>query len=225
MTYQALRLQLAGPIARIVLARPDAANRVDDRLLRELAEAAAATADADGVVLAVLEAEGADFCRGWEESTRSRLLQAPPDDALVDPFGCLADLPCPALAAVHGRAGGAGLELPLAADIRVCADDAVFSLPEVGYGHLPLAGGSQRLPRVVGRGPAAARPRPPRRAARGPAAAVPLLGETLDAEAALRAGLVSRVFPRDQLAAQTQALAERLASRGPLALRHAKKPG
>ena len=65
MTYQALRLQLAGPIARIVLARPDAANRVDDRLLRELAEATAAIAEAEGVVLALLEAEGADFCRGW----------------------------------------------------------------------------------------------------------------------------------------------------------------
>jgi len=208
MTYQALRLQLAGPIARIVLARPDAANRVDDRLLRELAEATAAIAEAEGVVLALLEAEGADFCRGWEESTRSRLLQAPPDDALVDPFGCLADLPCPVLAAVQGQARSAGLELALAADIRLCADDAVFSLPEVGYGHLPLAGGSQRLPRVVGR---------------GPAAAVLLLGETLDAEAALRAGLVSRVFPRDQLAAQTQALAERIASRGPIALRYAKE--
>src|SRR3972149_4006760 len=172
MTYQALRLQLAGPIARIVLARPDAANRVDDRLLRERAEAAAAIADSEGVVLAVLEAEGADFCRGWEESTRSRLLQAPPDDALVDPFGCLADLPCPVLAAVQGQGRSAGLELALAADIRLCADDAVFSLPEVGYGHLPLAGGSQRLPRVVGR---------------GPAAAVLLLGQTLDAEAAPRA--------------------------------------
>src|SRR3972149_1693798 len=78
MTYQALRLQLAGPIARIVLARPAAANRVDDRLLRELAEATAAIAEAEGVVLALLEAEGADFCRGWEESTRSRPLPPPP---------------------------------------------------------------------------------------------------------------------------------------------------
>ena len=208
MSYQTIRLDVTGPIARIVLARPAAANRVDARLLRELADAAAAIAEAEAVVVTVLEAEGADFCRGWEDATRDDLLHKPPSDAAFDPFGCLAALPCPVLAAVQGEARSAGLELALAADMRLCADDARFSLPEVYYGHLPLAGGSQRLPRVAGR---------------GVAAAVLLLGETLDAEAALRAGLVSRVFPRADLAAQTQALAERIAARGPIALRYAKE--
>ena len=208
MSYQTIRLDVTGPIARIVLARPEAANRVDARLLPELADAAAAIAEAEAVVVTVLEAEGADFCRGWDDATRDDLLHRSASDAAFDPFGCLAALPCPVLAAVQGEARSAGLEIALAADLRVCADDARFSLPEVYYGHLPLAGGSQRLPRVAGR---------------GVAAAVLLLGETLDAEAALRAGLVSRVFPRADLSAQTQALAERIAARGPIALRYAKE--
>src|SRR3972149_4042515 len=184
MSYQTIRLDVAGPIARIVLARPEAANRVDARLLRELADAAAAIAAAEAVAVTVLEAEGADFCRGWEDATRDDLLHKPPSDAAFDPFGCLAALPCPVLAAVQGEARSAGLELALAADLRVCADDARFSLPEVYYGHLPLAGGSQRLPRVAGR---------------GVAAAVLLLGETLHADAAPRAGPATPPHPPQRL--------------------------
>src|SRR3990172_2262043 len=103
MSYQTIRLDVTGPIARIVLARPAAANRVDARLLRELADAAAAIAEAEAVVVTVLEAEGADFCRGWEDATRDDLLHKPPSDAAFDPFGCLAALPCPVLAAVQGE--------------------------------------------------------------------------------------------------------------------------
>ncbi len=209
MSYRTLRLETAGTIARIVLARPETANRVDGRLLRELADATAAIADAAGVIITLLEAEGQDFCRGWEDATRSQRRQASGTDAVaIDPFGCLAALPCPVLAVIQGEARSAGLELALAADLRVCSDDARFSLPEVEQGYLPLAGGSQRLPRLIGR---------------AAAAAILLLGETLDAEAALRAGLVSRLYPRDQLADQAKALAERIASRGPIALRYAKE--
>jgi enoyl-CoA hydratase/carnithine racemase len=205
MTYQALRLDIEGPIARIVLSRPEAANRVDERLLQELDEAAGAIADAPEVAVALLQAEGDDFSRGWEDALRSKLLRS---FDVVDPFGCIAALACPVIAAVQGKARSAGLELALAADVRVCADDASFSLPEVGYGHLPLAGGSQRLARVAGR---------------TATTSVLLLGEALDAAAALRCGLVSRVFRRADLSAQARALAERIAGRGPIALRYAKE--
>lgn len=207
MTDRALRLEILPPIARIRLCRPEVANRVDAAFLRQLAEAAQAIAAAEEVAVTLIEAEGADFCRGWEDATRSELLRRPPSEE-PDPFGCVAALPCPVVAAVQGEARSAGLELALAADVRVCSDDARFSLPEVAYGHLPLAGGSQRLPRVAGR---------------TAAAAVLLLGEALDAAAALRYGLVSRVFPHAQLAAETEALLQRVAARGPIALRYAKE--
>jgi enoyl-CoA hydratase/carnithine racemase len=81
-------------------------------------------------------------------------------------------------------------------------------MPEVSQGTLPLAGGSQRLPRVVGR---------------AVAASMLLLGDELDAQAAYRAGLVSRVFPAAVLASEAESLAQRIAAHGPLALRYAKE--
>jgi len=112
------------------------------------------------------------------------------------------------MAVVQGGTISAGLELALAADLRVCGEDARFALPDVEEGRLPLAGGSQRLPRIVGR---------------SRAAAMLLLAEELDAPGALQAGLVSRVFPRNTLGAEAEALAQRIASRGPIALRYAKE--
>ena len=102
----------------------------------------------------------------------------------------------------------AGLELALCADVRIAADNARFSLPELAQGLLPLAGGSQRLTRIAGR---------------GAAASMLLLGEELDAPSALRCGLVSRIVPAKDLLAEAEALASRVAERGPIALRYAKE--
>jgi enoyl-CoA hydratase/carnithine racemase len=154
--------------------------------------------------LVVVESEGPDFCLGWDPAA----LQELAGTGQVDPFGCLAGLACPLLAVVQGRAIGAGLELALAADLRVCSDDARFALPDVAAGRLPMAGGSQRLPRIIGR---------------SRAAAMLLLAEEMDAAAALRAGLVSRVFSREALGVEADAMAQRIASRGPIALRYAKE--
>jgi enoyl-CoA hydratase len=208
MDYHSLRLTLDAPIARITLARPDDANRIDARLLRELAEAAATIAATDAIALTVLDAGGPDFCLGWDAATRDELLTSQGSPETLDPFGCLANLACPLLAVVQGRAFSAGLELALAADVRVCSDDARFALPEVGDGLLPLAGGSQRLPRIVGR---------------SRAAPMLLLGDELDAGSALSAGLVSRVFPRATSADDANGLTKRIAAQGPIALRYAKE--
>lgn len=204
LDYETLRVDVAGAIARITLGRAAAGNRVGTRLLSELRDATERFGANDGVALVLLEGDGDDFCVGWEEEARAELLAS----STVDPFGCLAALACPVLVAVQGRAHSAGLELALAADIRVCGSDARFALPEVGQGLLPLAGGGQRLPRIVGR---------------SRATAMLLLGDELDAEAAYSAGLVSRVVAPDRLRAEAQALAERIASRGPLGLRYAKQ--
>ncbi len=165
-------------------------------------------AGTEGVSLVLLDADGPDFSLGWDSATRDELQVELKDGSFADPFSCLADLACPVLAVVKGRAHGAGLELALAADIRVCSEDASLALPELEDGRLPLAGGSQRLPRIVGR---------------SRAASMLLLAEALDAEAALAAGLVSRVFADAGLSAEATALAHRIASRGPIALRYAKE--
>ena len=206
MSYQNLRVAVEGAIARIPLSRPDAANRIDQRSLREIADAAQEIAEDGSVVLTLVTADGADFCTGWDDATRDAL--ARPDNGDFDPFGCLAMLPGPVLVALQGNVKGAGLELALACDIRIASENARFSLPDVVQGGLPLAGGSQRLPRLAGR---------------SVASSMLLLGDELDAEAAYRAGIVSRVFPASSLVQEAETLALRIAANGPLGLRYAKE--
>lgn len=205
MEYQTLRLSLEGPVGRISLARPDTANRLDLRALQELADACEVIARAEGVSLVLMSAEGADFCAGWDETARIQL-QAVED--YLDPFGCLAMLPMPVLAAPRGNVASAGLELVLACDLRVACDDARFSMQDVIKGNVPRAGATSRLPRIAGR---------------TVAAAMLLLGDELDAAAAYRCGLVSRVIPAPEFDAQVEALAKRIVANGPLALRYAKE--
>jgi enoyl-CoA hydratase/carnithine racemase len=202
--YRTLQLQIDGPVARITLTRPKTANRADGRLLRELALACETIAANEAVRVTFVTAKGPDFCAGWDITPQS----PPTADLPLDPFGCLAALPGPVVVALQGAVVSAGLELALACDLRVAAEDARFALPEVSQGTLPLAGGSQRLVRIAGR---------------AVATSMLLLGEELDAQAAYRAGLVSRVFPVADLASEAEALVAHIAAHGPLALRYAKE--
>jgi enoyl-CoA hydratase/carnithine racemase len=201
-------LEIAGRVARLVL-RGEGGNLIDRRTLNDIASACDRLSRDASISVLLLLGEGDDFCAGWQPGLRDELLSSHPDDpSTIDPFAPLAGLRQPVIVAVQGRASSAGLELALACDIRIAAQDARFAQPEPAEGLLPLAGGSQRLPRIAGR---------------GAALAMLLLGEELDAAGALRAGLVSRVVPRDSLRAEAGRLAERIASRGPLALGYAKE--
>ncbi len=110
----------------------------------------------------------------------------------------------PVIAAVNGVAAGGGCELALACHLRVAARGARFTLPETMLGLLPAYGGTQRLPRGVGR---------------GRALALMLAGESLAAEEALRCGLVNRVVAAEQLMPEAEALARAIATHAPLAIR------
>jgi len=113
----------------------------------------------------------------------------------------------PTIAAVNGFALGGGCELAMACDIRVASDNARFGLPELGLGILPGAGGTQRLPRIVGM---------------GRAKEIILAGEVLDARRALDYGLVSEVVPQADLMACARKWADKIMTRGPVAARLAK---
>lgn len=203
MEYQAIRLQRDGAIAAISLSRAGDGNRIDGRMLRELADACEALAADSSVRVVVFTAEGADFCAGWDKQTVGEGFDLKPD-----PFAPLADLPQPVICAVQGTAVSAGLELALACDVRICSTDARFALPETGHGRLPRGGGTQRLARAVGR---------------GTALAMVLAGEELDAEAAYRAGLVSKVCEVGNLGPAATAIARSIAAKGPIATRYAKE--
>jgi enoyl-CoA hydratase len=120
----------------------------------------------------------------------------------------LAALPMPTIAAIEGNALGGGLELALACDLRIASERARLGLPEVRLAVIPGAGGTQRLPRVVG----VARARE-----------LILTGKVLAAAEAERIGLVHEVVPAGEAAARASAIGEEIALRGPLAVREAKR--
>ncbi|HEY6379026.1 MAG TPA: enoyl-CoA hydratase-related protein [Candidatus Dormibacteraeota bacterium] len=120
----------------------------------------------------------------------------------------LAEYPKPTLAAVNGIALGGGCELAMGCDVRIAARSARFGQPEINLGIIPGWGGTQRLPRLIGQ---------------GRAALLLLLGEAIDAETALRWGLVSEVVDDAELPAAAAALAERLAAQPPLAVAATKR--
>jgi enoyl-CoA hydratase len=125
---------------------------------------------------------------------------------LRESFDTLEHAGKPVIAAVNGFALGGGCELAMACHVRIAADTAKFGQPEVGLGLIPGAGGTQRLPRLVGR---------------GRALDLILTGEMIDAAEAYRIGLVTRVVPATELASATAAYAAKLLSKGPVALSRA----
>lgn len=191
-----LKLNIDGPLATITLTE----DRVSEAFLRELRDACEAINDNPEVRVAVLTAEGDTFSSGWAEDAAQ--------GAHPSAFSCLETMGQPVICAINGAATSAGLELALACDVRIAAESATFALPETSQGGLPAAGGTQRLPRLVGR---------------GEALRLILLGEEIDAAEAHRIGLVSAVVPDGRLQDEANALATRMADRGPIALRYAKE--
>jgi enoyl-CoA hydratase len=111
----------------------------------------------------------------------------------------------PVVAAVNGFALGGGCELALACHVRVASENAKLGTPEVKLGVMCGYAGTQRLPRLVGR---------------GRALEILLTGEMVEAQEALRIGLVNRVVPREELLAESEALLRKMLANGPLSLRH-----
>lgn len=206
------------PVAVVTLNRPEAMNAIDLEMWQELIRVWTDFRDDPELRAAVLTgAGGKAFCAGADAKTRGDYY------AGMTPFqrreraerepglgGLTRNLSLwkPVIAAVNGHCLAGGLELALACDIRIASENATFGLPEVRFGIIPGAGGTQRLPRLI---------------SPGRALEIILTGEPVTAEEALRAGLVERVVkPGDLLPAAT-ALAEKICANGPLAVRAAKE--
>lgn len=214
MDYQTLRIARHGGFWRIVLDRPEAGNRLNARMAQEIAAACDEVRDDPEVRVVVLQGGGDTFCAGLEMTEIDTGRPAAPlvGDQGLSPAAAataaLAALECVLIAAIAGECQSAGLDLALACDLRIATEDAVFGYPEVLWGTLPEGGGTQRLPRIVGR---------------GKALEMLLTGESIGAAEAFRTGLVNRVVPREQLEAALQETVDVLLSRGPIALRYAKE--
>ncbi len=194
-------------IAWITLNRPEAMNAISDAVRAALPEAIArAEADDNVRVMAFIGAGERAFCAGADVTgfnTVASLVKMRQSRAHAHWISAFDRARKPMIAAIHGYCLGGGLEIALACDIRISAEDAKFGLPEVTRGTLPGAGGTQRLARMVGL---------------GRALDIALSGEHISADDALRMGLVSRVVPRAELMLAADALAKRIASHAPLSV-------
>jgi enoyl-CoA hydratase/carnithine racemase len=156
-----------------------------------------------------VSAEMAELCDqiSWDEEIRVVVFAF--DGDTKNPLAALiAGLKQPVIAAIRGDAAGFGLELAMACDIRIAADNAHFSLPQIKAGQLPSDGGTQRLPRLIGR---------------GKAMEMILTGEAIDAGEARRMGLIQRCVASDALMNTAMEMAHEMASKSPLSLRYAKE--
>ncbi len=198
-----------GKVAVLRVNRPEVRNALDLATVRELTAAIAALSADDSVGAIVITGAGdAVFVSGADiNDIRARRR----NDGLAainsTLFAAIDKCPKVTIAAVNGLALGGGCELALACDLRIAAAQAKFGQPEVGLGIIPGAGATQRLPRLVGL---------------GRAKHLILTGDAIDAPNALEWGLVSAVVPAAELMTHALALAERVLSRGPLAIRLAK---
>jgi enoyl-CoA hydratase len=202
-----------GAVLTLRLDRPAKRNALDAAMLRVLEQELRAAAT-DAAVRAVIVTGGDKvFAAGVDigefASTHAGVANAYAA-ALVRArcWETLARLPQPTIAAVAGYCLGGGCELALACDLRLAAESAVFGQPEIKLGLIPGAGGTQRLPRLIG-------------ATR--AKELIYLGDPIDAQEAHRLGLVNRVVPTERLLEEARAWARRLAEQAPLALAMAKR--
>jgi enoyl-CoA hydratase/3-hydroxypropionyl-coenzyme A dehydratase len=201
----------AAGVVRLTLNRPEKLNAVNLAMRDALWSAFEAFRDDPDARVLVLRGAGRAFCAGADLSefgTAPSYVEARRARRERDLWGLMLSLPKPLIAAVHGHALGAGLEMSLLCDLRVAAEDAEFGLPEVGLGYVPSAGGTQTLPRTI---------------APGVAMHMILSGDAIGAAEAYRLGLVHRVVPRDELDAAADGWAATLAARPPRALSYAKE--
>ncbi len=210
--FETIIYEKSGSIARITLNRPKALNAYNIRMRDELFEALGAIKDDAEVRVTLLQGAGEKaFCAG-ADLTEFLTAPAPVFARRArfdrDIWGRFINIDKPFIAALHGYVLGSGIEMSLCCDIRLCSEDARFGLPEVTLGIIPAAGGSQTLPRTIGR---------------SSALDILLSGRWLKADEALRLKLVNRVMPRRDLSGEAGLLAERLASLDPAALACAKQ--
>jgi len=210
--FETLIYEKSDSIAYVTLNRPQALNTYNIQMRDNLYQVLQAIRDDPEVRVAIFKGAGEKaFCAGAD---LSEFLTAPsPVIARQvrfgrDVWGLFLSIPQPLIAAVHGYVLGSGIEIALCCDIRIASEDARFGLPEVGLGIIPAAGGTQTLPRIIGR---------------GRALEMLLTNRWLTSAEAFQFGLVNRLVPKDKLLDTAGELAKKIASYDPKAVRNAKQ--
>jgi enoyl-CoA hydratase len=206
--YTTLSFSVSDRIARVTIERADKLNALNATVIRELGQVAEQLASDQAIAGAILTGSGTKaFVAGAdiaELSGQDPMAGRARSLAGQRVFRSLERCGKPVIAAVNGFALGGGCELAMACHLRVASETAKFGQPEVKLGIGPGYGGTVRLPRLVGR---------------GRALELLLTGAMIDAQEALRVGLVNRVVPADRLLAESESLMQTILANGPLAVR------
>jgi len=208
MTFDTLLFEVRDGVAFVTVNRPDKLNALNDQVVEELGQAAERIATDAAIRGAIVTGAGskafvagadiADLVSQGPFDGKARALRGQAVLRRLETCGK------PVFAAINGYALGGGCELAMACHLRVAADTAKFGQPEVKLGIAPGYGGTQRLPRLVGK---------------GVALQLILTGETIDAAEAHRIGLVNKVVPAATLLAESEKLLRGILAHGPLAVR------
>ncbi len=211
MRFTTLNFEQKNGIGLLTINRPEALNALRSDLLSELDHFCQQIIQTELRCLIITGSGNKAFVAGADIKEMQQLT---PEQAKVfaqngqRTFDRIADLPFTSIAAVNGFALGGGCELSLACDIRFASDNAKFGQPEVNLGVIPGFGGTQRLPRLIGK---------------GLANELLFSGNIIDAEEAQRIGLINRIFPQESLLDECRKLAATICSRSPAAVRLCKE--
>ncbi len=200
MSYATIIYTKKDHVAHITLNRPEVNNIINQQLAQEVEDACCQVNQDDDIYVVIITGAGDKaFCCGGE---LERL------DSGYSVAKAIASIDRPVIAAINGDALGQGLELALSCDIRLASQQAQFGLPQVVQGLIPMDGGTQRLPRIVGK---------------GKALELILTAETINAREAFEIGLVNKVIAGENLATEVEAMAKKITTTAPIALRYAKE--
>jgi methylglutaconyl-CoA hydratase len=204
MPFTRISLDVAGPVAIVTLVGSEAGNHVDELMAAELREALTELDDDRSVRAMVLTGNGPDFCRG-------SVLESRPSGEQIASHAVasvVAAVGKATVAAIEGDALGQGLELALACDLRIAGATARFGLTQPDAAGIPWDGGTQRLPRLIGR---------------SRALEMALLARKVDAQEAVAIGLIAEVTEPGQALPHAIKAGEVIATHGPVAVRYLKE--
>jgi len=210
--YKYLIFKKETKIGYLILNNPKMRNALCNDMVEELSEAIKKIKDDKDIRVLIISGGGEKAFMGGadikELKERDFILGRTQTERRQQVFNEIFDLPIPSIAAINGFAIGAGLELALVCSIRIASENAKFGSPEVNLGIIPGDGATQRLPWVIGF---------------GRALELILTGEIIDAEKALKIGLITKVVTQSELLSCATELAQKLIMKAPLALQYAKE--
>lgn len=211
MEYKKLIIQDNGAVRVIKINNPEALNALNTAILKELDAAFTEVAEDNGILAVVLTGEGRAFVAGADisEMKSKNAIEGEIFGKLgASVFRKIELLPKPVIAAVNGFALGGGCELAMSCDIRLASAKAKFGQPEVGLGITPGFSGTQRMPRLIGM---------------GKAKELIYTADIIDVAEAYRIGLVNHVYEPEALMEEAMKMAEKIASKAPIAVKNSKE--